>query len=483
MNSSLADASGYHQNRRFLSAFAPSRAKILLFIIAWIHAASLFAHDYTVGPEQEFTVIDQVPWERLLPGDRVLIHHRDKPYDSKWVLCRRGTAEQPIIVAGVSSPKGELPVIDGENAVTRLELRYWGGERGVIKIGGSTMPPDTMPAYLVIENLDIRRARPPFYFFGVKGVMKYTKNAAAIFIEKGEHIIIRNCVLSDCGNGLFIAPESRNIVVEQCTIGDNGIEQSLYEHNVYTESLGITFQFNRLNPLRKGCLGNNLKDRSAGLVVRYNWIDGGNRLLDLVDAEGSDEIRSSPMYGTTLVYGNIMLKHDGGNNQIMHYGGDSGDEQSYRHGTLHFYHNTVYSDRSGPTTLVRLSSSGESIDCRNNIIEIAAGGENLALLDDDGSAALWNNWISPGWKDSRGVLDLEIRGRETTLGGDTPGFRDAKRGDFRLTKDSPCRAAAGPLLPMLVPDHDVTYEYVKHLRVANRAAGSEHDLGAVGVRE
>src|SRR5690606_14540233 len=137
-------------------------------------------------------------------------------------------------------------------------------------IGGASTPPDLMPAYIIIENLDIRRARPPFYFFGVKGVTKYMKNAAASYIEKGEHIIIRNCSLNDCGNGLFIAPESKNIVVEQCTIGENGIETRIHDPNVSTESLGITSQFKRLNPLREGCLGNNPNARSAGLVVRSN---------------------------------------------------------------------------------------------------------------------------------------------------------------------------------------------------------------------
>ncbi|MDA1212375.1 MAG: polysaccharide-degrading enzyme [Planctomycetota bacterium] len=462
-----------------LGIVAPCCETILLFVFC---VTPLDARDYHVGTDLEFNLIDQVPWEQLMPGDRVLIHHREQPYDSKWVLCRRGTAEQPIFVSGVPGPQGELPVIDGENAITRPELRYWGGERGVIKIGGSTVPPDVMPAYIVIENLDIRHARPPYYFFGVKGVTKYMKNAAAIYLEKGEHIIIRHCSLTDCGNGLFIAPESKNIVVEQCTIGNNGIEGSLYEHNIYTEALGITFQFNRLNPLRKGCLGNNLKDRSAGTVVRYNWIDGGNRLLDLVDAEGSDEIRNSPMYGTSLVYGNIMLKHDGGNNQIMHYGGDSGDESSYRHGTLNFYHNTVFSDRNGPTTLVRLSSSGEAIDCRNNIIVVTAGEGNLALLEGDGSVALWNNWISPGWKDSHGDVSREIRGRETTLGGVAPGFVDVNTFDFRLTDDSPCRGVAGPLLPLLLPAHDITYEYVKHCHVANRTAEGRN-LGALSTSQ
>ena len=36
------------------------------------------------------------------------------------------------------------------------------------------------------------------------------------------------------------------------SIFDNGIEESVYEHNVYAESKGIIYQFNRLGPLRLG---------------------------------------------------------------------------------------------------------------------------------------------------------------------------------------------------------------------------------------
>ncbi|MFN0195214.1 MAG: polysaccharide-degrading enzyme [Planctomycetaceae bacterium] len=460
----------------------PMMLLVLCFLAAMplICESQLVAHDYAVGPDQEFSVLDKVPWEQLAAGDHVLIHHRPKPYKGKWVLCCRGTAEKPIVVSGVLGPNGERPVIDGENAITRAELRFWGGERGIIKIGGSTAPADTMPAHLVIENLDFRRARPPYYFIDGRGLTQYAKNAAAIFVEKGEHITIRNCGLTDCGNGLFVAHETRDIVIEQCSIGENGIEGSIYEHNIYTEALGITFQFNRLTPLRKGCLGNNLKDRSAGLVVRYNWIDGGNRLLDLVDAEGSEELVNSPLYRTTLVYGNVMLKHNGGNNQIVHYGGDSGDTNSYRQGTLHFYHNTVISDRTGPTTLFRLSSSGESVDCRNNIIEVTTGGKNLAFLDEDGSAALRNNWISAGWKDARGDLAGTIKGRETCLAGPAPRFVNTKDADFRLANDSPCRDAAASLHPTLLPDHDILYQYVPDLQFGERLLPSRDDLGAIG---
>ena len=136
-------------------------------------------------------------------------------------------------------------------------------------------------------------------------------------------------MLHDSGNGLFIGAfdgATQDILIEGNHIFDNGIENSYYEHNTYTAAIHITYQFNRLGRLRPAAAGNNLKDRSAGLVVRYNWIEDGNRQLDLVDAEDSAVLVNHPDYRRTFVYGNVLVEADGeGNSQIVHYGGDSGD--------------------------------------------------------------------------------------------------------------------------------------------------------------
>ncbi len=276
------------------------------------------AAEYRVGPGQTYATIGAVPWESLNPGDTVLIHARPTPYAEKWVLGRRGTAAAPITVRGVKDAAGNLPVIVGENATTRSQLNYWGEERGILKIGGSNTPADTMPAYLVVENLHLRRARGAFT--GRNGASTYAKNAAAIFIEKGEHITLRNCVLEDSGNGLFIANATSDVTVEGNYIHGNGNPDSILEHNAYTEALGITYQYNRFGPLCAGCLGNNLKDRSAGTVIRYNWIEGGNRQLDLVETS-SDTLRGDASYARTFVYGNVLLEPAGGGVGVQRQGG------------------------------------------------------------------------------------------------------------------------------------------------------------------
>ena len=281
-------------------------------------------------------------------------------------------SKNPIVVQGVPGPNGELPVIEGTNATTPAGLNFWNEERGVIKIGGANSPPDTTPQYIIIENLEIRSGRPPYTFTGDDGTnLNYINNAASIYVEKAKHLTIRNCILHDSGNGLFIGAFdglTEDILVEGNYIYDNGNNGSIFEHNNYTAAHNIIFQYNYFGPLRSGCLGNNLKDRSAGTVIRYNWIEGGNRALDLVDDDGGG-VSQFPEYSKTYVYGNVLIElNDGLNSQVAHYGGDSGNTNEYRKGTLYFYNNSVISYRTGNTTLVRLSTNDETADVRNNIV-------------------------------------------------------------------------------------------------------------------
>ncbi len=442
-------------------------------------ASVALSAEYEVGNGKKFTSIGQVPWQSLAAGDHVRIHWREKPYHEKWVLCCRGTEAQPIVISGVPGPKGQLPVIDGRDATTSDALNYWGQERGVLKIGGSNQPADRMPAHLVVENLDICGGRKPFTFAGRRGVTAYSKDAASINVEKVEHLILRNLVLHDSSNGLMVSPQSSDVLVEKCSFFDNGNEGSITEHNTYTESNGMVFQGNNYGPLRKGCNGNNLKDRSAGLVIRYNWIESGNRQLDLVDSYESPAINSSPNYRKTLVYGNTFIEREGdGNNQIVHYGGDSGKAKFYRKGTLHFYHNTVISSRQSSTTVFRLSTADESVDCRNNVFYVTLKGRNLALMSSQGTLKLQRNWLKEGWRESLSDFSGVIEGASEVVVGEAPGFESFEKQDFHLTATSPCLGAGVPLAPELLPDHAVTRRYLPHQDTEALPAQAISNLGA-----
>jgi len=457
---------------------------IAFSICGWLLCLPADAATYEVGPGRAYTNIGAVAWESLQAGDTVLIHWRTNVYKEKWVLCRQGASNAPITVRGVPGPNGELPVIDGNGATTRAALSYWNENRGIIKIGGANVPPDTTPRYIVVENLDLRSARPPFTYRSTAGATQsYINNASAIYVEKGENITVRNCLMHDCGNGFFVASSdalaSRDILVESNYIFDNGNDGSLFEHNNYTAAINITFQYNRFGPLRSGALGNNLKDRSAGLVVRYNWIEGGNRQLDLVNGEDSSLIRVHPLYGQTLVYGNVLIEPDAaGNRQIVHYGGDTGSSSGWRKGTLDFYNNTIVSTRADRTTLFRLSSNDESCDCRNNIVYVTAAGSTLSLLDDTGRLNLTHNWLKPGWVNSFGTLSGTITNDGSNLNGTSPGFLEEARQIYFLATNSACRDAGAALRPAVLPSNNVTRHYFPDRASVTRPNVADLDIGA-----
>ncbi len=451
-------------------------------LLALLPAAPLAATDYNVGPGQPLAAISDVPWESLAAGDRVLIHWRAAPYKEKWVVNARGTAAEPIVVRGLPGPNGERPVIDGDGATTRPQLSYWNEVRGVIKIGGSSVPPDGLPAHIVVEGLEIRSGRPPYTFTNDSGgVETYADNAASIYVEKAEHLVIRDCEIHDSGNGIFIGDfdgDTRDVRIERNEIHGNGIVGSAFQHNTYTAGIGMLYQYNRFGPLRAGADGNNLKDRSAGLVVRYNWIEGGNRQLDLVEADSANVI-AEPSYRETFAYGNILIEPDGaGNSQILHYGGDNGNPANYRKGDLYFYNNTVVSTRSGNTTLMRLSTNDESADARNNLLYVTASGNRLAMMNADGDLTLRNNWTKPGWVDSHGSLTGTIDDDGSGVTAGSPGFVDEGSQNYRLGSGSNAVDAATALHPDTQPEHPLDRQYLEHLLDEARPVEGVLDIGA-----
>ena len=410
------------------------------------------------------------------------------PYKDKWVICRQGTAGAPIVVRGVPGPAGELPIIEGNGATTRLALDYWGEQRAVIKIGGASIPGRHHAALHHDREPGCaqRRGRPTRSWTTPGNAQSYVNNAAAIWIEKGEHITIRNTRMHDSGNGLFVSSAepyiSRDILIEGNAIYDNGNVGSLFEHNTYTEALGITYQYNYFGPTKAGAGGNNLKDRSAGLVVRQNWIEGGNRQLDLVETD-SATIQNSPAYRTTFVYGNVLVETDAsGNRQITHYGGDNGTTSKYRKGTLHFYNNTMVSYRTDRTTLFRLSTNEERADVRNNVFYVTAAGSTLSLLDATGILDLTHNWFKPGRVATFGTLAGTINDDGTSIVGSSPGLPRRSRHRTSAPRSDSAAANAGTgLAPALLPEPAIARQYVKHL--AQRGAPQRRRVRPRRVRD
>ena len=451
---------------------------------------------YEVGPGLSYTSLGAVPWSGLQAGDTVEIHYRAAAYHELIQISGMGTAEAPIRIVGIAGPNGERPVIDGEGAVQGPNLDYiYSGipTRGLVTISpNSTYTWGDKPAYIEISGLQIRNAHLGNSIVRPGGATSpYLANVAGIYVERGENITIRDCEIDHNSNGLFIASgdseavQSRDILVQANDIHDNGNVGSDKQHNVYTEAIGITFEDNHFAPLLPGAGGANLKDRSAGLIIRNNWIEGGARLLDLVDAEGSyNQAGTDSRYQQTFVYGNVLLNTSGPGNatNLIHYGGDSGDHSIYRKGTLYFYQNTVViqGSRSGDaarwfTDVFQFDTNEQIADVRNNIFYASGDPDNpgaeptgLALFDNSaGTAYFGDNWISPDWhiwRNDDAPPGASITGTDNlqTNAENDPGFVDLANYDLHLAANSPVIDQSGTLHTAAQGAQFPSSQYVVH---------------------
>src|SRR5690606_33389224 len=138
-----------------------------------------------------------------------------------------------------------------------------------------------------------------------------------------------------------------------------------------------------------------------------------------------------------------LIEPDGGNRQLVHYGGDNTADY-FRTGTLHFYHNTVISERSGLFSVVRLSSSEATADLRNNIFFAQGGGDQVAILEDAGTVLLSGNWLPTDWNQGSPSLTGTVTETNNETW-DDPGFVDGPGRDFTLEASSSARGITVPL--------------------------------------
>ncbi len=450
--------------------------------------------DYAVGPGKKYPSIGDVPFETLKAGDTVRIHHRKEPYREKLMIGGLGTAAQPIRICGVPGPAGELPVIDGKDATTRRQLDFpFDGHqvRGLVIVGHPhDKPYDQTPSHIVIEGLEVRNASPPNEFTDRAGKKAaYSEIVAGIFVERAKDLTIRGCIVTDNNNGIFIGTGggpalSQNILIESNYIHHNGSLTRHYEHNVYNEGSNVVYQFNRFGPPRKGQNGQwgaNIKERSAGVVIRHNFIEDGAHLIDLVDAqEAKDTTRSMASFHVSHVYGNVLIRGASPDGSMIHYGGDSGIFADYRKGTLFFYNNTVVVKNAGykdwaANAIFELSTNEEKLDSRNNVYWSEKPADSLHALGlfgardavTSGVATFSGDWLAIGitaddrTEGKQTEIRLSLTGLDKQKRGSAPGFRDAANDDYAIATPP---TTPVPLSPEIAPELWPRAAYLKHQR-------------------
>jgi len=449
---------------------------------------------YQVGREQRLQHLADVPWDALGPGDRVLVYWRPEPYREQILISAQGTAEQPVRICGVPGPQGQLPVLTGDDARTIRALGFPyppTQERGVVVVSlREGQQWGAKPRHLVLDSLELRGAHPGHSFTDQEGKRRrFSPSAAALFIERGEHIVVRRSTLTDSANGLFVASGdaeptvSRDILAENNHIYGNGIAGSFYQHNAYTEAIGMVYQYNHFASLRAGAGGNGLKDRSAGTVIRDNWIEGGAHLLDLVEPEDSAKITTAdPAFRRTYVYGNVLVNGPLDGQTLVHYGGDNGNPAIYRKGTLFFFNNTVIvrgeEKTRWVTNLFRLETKDEAADARNNVV-FRQGSTHLFLLDGPGLLRMGRNWVSEGFgqRPHPEAGEAPIEGLDHLIVGRASPFADLDGLDLRVRPGSDAARPGDPL--PTGAEHWPAQVYVPHQKAKPRSAGDRPALGAL----
>lgn len=483
-------------------------AALIIFYLLFLPPTILHATVYNVGPGQTHETLSSIDWQNLQAGDEVRIHWREAPYKSKIGLRSRGTQQLPVRITGVAGPNGQRPVISGDGATTPPSLsdffeHEYTESLGVIVIHrGPSDDWGYKPGYIQIEGLKIEGGHPDYSYQGMDGkTYTYFDGAAGIWAVLVEHLVVRDCEITNNGNGLFILSKnnaeeetSRDALIEKNHIHGNGIVNSDQQHNIYTQVAGITFQYNRIGRMRANSGGSALKDRSSNTVIRYNYIESGARTLDLVEPEDSHMIlMADPSFHDTWVYGNIIINEYSDDypfaTNMFHYGGDSGEESIYRKGVLHFFNNTVYlcmnQSDVWSVRLFDLSTNDETVTLHNNVFYLN-GSSDFYLARDSGNHIIeGNNWINDKWQHTypedewhhfNGTVTINI----PPLTGTSPGFNDPSGHDFTLQSTSALHNKGITLPASITTSHPLTYQYKLHQDYEKRQIeGNAPDIGAL----
>ena len=412
---------------------------------------------YKVGPGQTYAEIGDVPTGDIGAGDELWIYWRDEPYNQKFAIKPDGTEEDPIIIKGIPGPEGQLPVIDGKNATT-ASRPSWNGDRWLLSIGGGN-PGDTLTGYVTVEYLRFINANDGNQFYDETDALKtYIRNACGVFIA-APNVTVQYCEFDNNNTGVFIVGANGDVKTENVVIRGNrftnigshvqGTNEQGFVHTIYSAGISTVFEGNYFGQRYNNAVGMQIKDRGAGTIIRYNLIEGGDRQINLVDAD-QDWMIAHPLYGNDYIYGNIIISDDNnpGNRSanMIEYGGDQGVAAACRKGTLHIYNNTIISRKAGGSNVLSTlypagvtAAEAGNVVMSNNIIYAVNPGSTYVTGTLNANVTMNNNWMQSGIGVTRYAAtgDAQFTDNGNTIVADdaNPGFKSVIGRDFRITSD------------------------------------------------
>lgn len=372
---------------------------------------------YDVTPDKELT---DVPWQSLKPGDVVNIYYRAEPYRHKILLSERGTQANPIVINGVTDANGQRPTISGSGA-TSINPSEWDTDyRNSIILINKQRRSGTYGVnaqHYRIQNIRIEGARAGNSFTHNGTTEGYGGYARGIWSAGGQEIVLDGMIIENNGSGVFVqAAEDPGALSKHWTIRGSKFENNGNgdrDHQIYFQAVSDPgryniFEGNYVGPATSTCVCAQLKTRSTGVIIRYNYMEAAPRLLDVVEAQDAipgwmyqnyNAQQIVDYYRTTHVYGNVF-NNNAAAGRPFHFGADSIDgstwggsggppNESAMRELTYFYHNTYTARHTG---------------WRGNLFDTESNNTNGPTAI-PGTVEAWNNVIEYSGNSRIGVMN------------------------------------------------------------------------------
>lgn len=400
---------------------------------------------FEVGPNKAYTRLSEVPWLNLAPCDVVNIYYSAQPYTDLIFIGVHGLENKWITIQGIPNSNGDLPILDGSNAIMPIGTGadQWVDTSGLIMIkfphgdtacNGGQCPGTSAnykPGYIHITGLELRNANVDHQVTNLSNTKAaWPDFSSGIYVNGADHIAITYNKIHNNMLGVFINStagariQTSNVLIAHNYIFSNSYPGSFGTHNSYTEAIGTVYEYNYFGPTLSGSNGDCIKDRSAGNIFRYNYISGGADNIALRDPESNgdyeklakDSIDGRYLYQETYIYGNIFLTDHYIQSVIGWGDGAASHHLAPRVGDIYFYNNIViskvdnqgfwsnnnYYDTQGNPLFDNASDPAAgslTVHAYNNIFYATSNTPNataapFALFYYQGSADFQNNWIN-----------------------------------------------------------------------------------------
>jgi hypothetical protein len=346
---------------------------------------------YEVGPSQSYKTLASVPFPTMVAGSTVRLHNEDTTgsspttYHEYVQISQAATATQPFRICGVPDSQGNLPVMDASAASGRSDASFFSGGYGLITLQSSSStglyPNYSGPSYIAVEGIKFQNAQAGVAFTAPNGSGgTWTGTSAAIRLFEGHNVAIVGNDIYNNGNGVFSdftttanwGGSAMNILWEGNHLHGNGASGSALSHQMNLQAWNEIAQFNRIENYPSSASGANIKSRSLGTVIRYNYLgDGASRQMDLAEVQDATtymtfagylngypssfhDLNVADTYTADLlaaaqeewnshfVYGNIYQNLS--STAPIHFGYDTAGDESARKGSLYWYNNSFYEE-------------------------------------------------------------------------------------------------------------------------------------------